>query len=216
GASGNCTLIGANTVHITGTGSCTITASQAGDSNYNAAAHVPQTFSISGATPPTISKSFGTSQIAVSWSVSLTFTIQNPNATATLTGIGFTDNLPAGLVLATPANLSGSCGGGTISAVDGASSISLSAATLTSSSSCTFSVQVTGTGAGTKNNFSGAIAATESGAGGTASATIDVLAPPTVAIAFNPTTIPVNGTTTLTFTIANPSANGAAESPVTL
>ena len=45
GASGNCTVNGSN-VHITGAGSCTITASQAGNSNYNAAADVPQTFPI--------------------------------------------------------------------------------------------------------------------------------------------------------------------------
>src|SRR5581483_11728330 len=48
GASGNCTVSG-NTVHLTGAGSCTITASQAGNSNYNAATDVPQTFSIAKA-----------------------------------------------------------------------------------------------------------------------------------------------------------------------
>jgi hypothetical protein len=48
GASGNCTLNG-TTVHITGAGSCTITASQTGDSNYNAATSVPQTFTINKA-----------------------------------------------------------------------------------------------------------------------------------------------------------------------
>src|SRR5437763_15289565 len=35
-ASGNCTVTG-NSVHLTGAGSCTITASQSGDANYNAA-----------------------------------------------------------------------------------------------------------------------------------------------------------------------------------
>ena len=45
GAVGDCTVTG-STVHITGAGTCTITASQAGDSSWNAAADVPQTFSI--------------------------------------------------------------------------------------------------------------------------------------------------------------------------
>src|SRR5205823_6874935 len=45
---GNCTISG-NTVHITGAGSCTITAAQAGNANYNAAANVPQTFTIAKA-----------------------------------------------------------------------------------------------------------------------------------------------------------------------
>src|SRR5207302_11300675 len=47
-AAGNCTIAG-NTVHITGAGSCTITGSQAGNANYNAAANVPQTFTIAKA-----------------------------------------------------------------------------------------------------------------------------------------------------------------------
>jgi hypothetical protein len=48
GATGNCSVSGA-TVHLTGAGSCTITASQAGDANFNPAADVPQTFSIAKA-----------------------------------------------------------------------------------------------------------------------------------------------------------------------
>ena len=45
GATGQCTVTGA-TVHLTGPGSCTITASQGGDSNYAAATDVPRTFQI--------------------------------------------------------------------------------------------------------------------------------------------------------------------------
>src|SRR6266436_6495687 len=45
GASGQCT-IGGNLVHLTAPGSCTITASQAGNSNYNAAPNAPQSFTI--------------------------------------------------------------------------------------------------------------------------------------------------------------------------
>ena len=48
-ALGNCTISG-STVHITDFGSCTITAQQAGDSNYNAASDVPQTFTITKST----------------------------------------------------------------------------------------------------------------------------------------------------------------------
>src|SRR5207249_5065033 len=48
GAAGNCTIAG-NTVHLTGAGSCTITASQPGNANYNAATNVPQSFNISKA-----------------------------------------------------------------------------------------------------------------------------------------------------------------------
>jgi hypothetical protein len=44
-ANWNCTVSSAM-VHLTGAGSCTITASQPGDANYNAAPGVPQTFAI--------------------------------------------------------------------------------------------------------------------------------------------------------------------------
>ena len=46
GATGQCTVTGA-TVHLTGPGSCTITASQGGDTNYTAATDVSRTFQIS-------------------------------------------------------------------------------------------------------------------------------------------------------------------------
>ena len=46
GATGQCTVTGA-TVHLTGPGSCTITASQGGDANYAAATDVSRTFQIS-------------------------------------------------------------------------------------------------------------------------------------------------------------------------
>jgi carboxypeptidase family protein len=48
GASGNCSVSSA-TVTITGAGSCTLTASQPGDTNYLAATNIPQTFSIAKA-----------------------------------------------------------------------------------------------------------------------------------------------------------------------
>src|SRR5204863_8573893 len=47
-ASGNCALIGATgtLIHLTGAGSCTITASQEGNANWNPATPVTRTFAI--------------------------------------------------------------------------------------------------------------------------------------------------------------------------
>jgi len=160
--------------------------------------------------PPTISKTFGAASIARNGSTSLSFTIHNPNASSSLSGIGFSDTLPAGLVISTPNGLAGSCGGGTITAAQGTNVVSLSGATLAASASCTFSVNVIGTAAGDQNNTTGNITSTEGGAGGTASATLKVVAPPSINKTFIAGAIAPGGTTQLTFTITNPAANTAA------
>jgi uncharacterized repeat protein (TIGR01451 family) len=160
--------------------------------------------SITVISPPTISKAFGAASIPLNGSTSLSFTIQNPNTAISLTGVGFTDTLPAGLVVSTPNGLTGACGGGTITATAGTNAISLSGGSLAASSSCTFSVNVTGIAAGLQNNTTGNITSTEGGTGGTASASVIVEAPPSIAKVFNPSTIALNGTTSLTFTITNP------------
>jgi hypothetical protein len=126
--------------------------------------------------PPTISKAFGAASIATGGTTSLSFTISNPNIGVPLSGVGFADTLPAGLAVATPNGLTGSCGGGTITATAGSGSVSLTGATLGADSSCTFSANVTGSTPGTKNNTTSPVTSNETVAGGTASASITVQA----------------------------------------
>jgi uncharacterized repeat protein (TIGR01451 family) len=161
--------------------------------------------------PPTIAKAFGAASAATNTPVTLTFTVNNPNGGSQLTGVGFTDPLPAGLVVATPNGLTGSCGGGTITATAGSSTISLAGATLAGGTSCNFSVNVTGTTAGTKNNTTSAVTSNEAGTGNVATASINIVGqlPPTIAKAFGAATVVQNGTTTLTFTLTNPNAASA-------
>src|SRR5262249_58366089 len=97
--------------------------------------------------------------------------------------------------------------GGTATATGGASSVSLSAGTLAASASCAVSVNVQGTTAGDKNN-SVQVSSTEGGNSNTANATVTVVAPPTISKAFGAASIPLNGTTTVTFTISNPNNPG--------
>lgn len=160
--------------------------------------------------PPTIAKSFGGASTPLNGSTSLSFTLNNPNASPALTGVGFTDTLPAGLVVSLPTGLTGSCGGGTITATAGSGSVSLTGAALAGNASCTFSVNVTGTTAGTKNNTTGAVTSVEGGAGGTASASVNVVAgvvPPTIAESFGTGSIALNASTSLSFTINNPNVS---------
>jgi uncharacterized repeat protein (TIGR01451 family) len=205
-AGGNCSVTG-STVHLTGAGSCTITAAQAGNGNYNPAPVVPQSFSIAAATAPTITKTFAAATIPLNGTASLTFTIHNPNATATLTGLAFTDSLPAGLVVASTPNLNNNCGG-TATAVGSSSSVSLSGGTLAASASCTVSVNVTGTTPGVKNN-SVQVTSTEGGAGNTSNASITVVTTPTISKTFGAASVILGRSpgTTLTFTITNPNAS---------
>ena len=139
---------------------------------------------------------------------SLTFTLTNPapNAIA-LTGVAFTDNLPAGLQIASPNGLTGSCGGGTITASAGSASISLSGATLPVSGSCTIVVNVTGAAAGAKND-SVTVTSANAGTGNTANASITVVAPPTLQKPFGAASINLSASTSLTFTVSNSNATG--------
>src|SRR5206468_939679 len=85
-ASGACT-ISSSTVHLTGAGSCAITASQAGDSQYAAAADVTQSFTIAKAN----------ANINVT-PYSVTYDGNAHTATGTAAGVGGA-NLSAGLNL---------------------------------------------------------------------------------------------------------------------
>jgi hypothetical protein len=93
--------------------------------------------------------------------------------------VGFTDTLPAGLLVATPSNgMTGSCGGGTITANPDASSVSLTGATLAGGSSCTFSVNVIGVSPQLENNTTSAVTSNEGGAGNMGTDSVTVLSCP--------------------------------------
>ena len=74
----------------------------------------------------TLTKAFGDVSIGAGSTTTLTFSLSNPNASS-VSPLGFSDTLP---MVATPNGLTGSCGGGTITAVAGSNSISLAGATL--------------------------------------------------------------------------------------
>ena len=137
------------------------------------------TYTAPSTSPPTISKSFGAGSIPLGGQTSLRFTITNPNSGSSLTDVGFTDPLPSGLVVAAPSNgLSGSCGGGTITAAPDSGSISLSGATLAASGSCTFSVNVIGVASGPQVNTTGEVTSNEGGTGNAATTSLGVLGCP--------------------------------------
>ena len=204
------------TIQASGTATATFTGTTSGAGSATATVDgFSVTANINVVGSASLTTSFGAGSIPLGGTTSATFLVTNTNTTSSLTGIAFTDNLPAGLVVANPNGVSGTCGGGTITAVANSGSISLSGATVAANGSCSFSVNVTGTAAGTLNNTTGAISSNEAGTGGTSNtATLFVVAPPSIAKQFSGATVPLNSDTTLTFTITNPAANTVAESGV--
>src|SRR4029077_19301930 len=197
-ASSTCTL----TVNATATASGQFVNTTGAVTSTNGGTGNTATANLSVASPPSIVKAFGAASIPLNGATSLTFTIVNPVAnTIVLTGVAFTDNLPAGLVVSTPNGLTSTCGG-TATAVARAGQASLSGGTLAVGASCSVSVNVTGTTAGVKNN-SVQVTSTEGGTGNTSNASITVVAPPVILKAFGAASIPLNGSTSLTFTIQN-------------
>src|SRR5690348_3880946 len=67
---------------------------------------------VSAVTPPLVLKDFGAATIPLNGTTTVTFHIDNLDPATTLTGVNFTDTLPAGLVVGTPSNFVGSCNSG--------------------------------------------------------------------------------------------------------
>lgn len=102
------------------------------------------------------SKAFFPTAIAAGGVSRLTITLSNNNAgIATLDAGGFTDTLPAGMVIALTPNAVTSCGVGVPTAVAGASTVSLPAGTTIPGGApgmCTLAVNVTAAAAGSYTN----------------------------------------------------------------
>ncbi|MDA8019643.1 MAG: hypothetical protein MPN21_19555 [Thermoanaerobaculia bacterium] len=158
--------------------------------------------------PPGFSKSFAPNPSIIGGVVTLTFTVDNTASTASAASLAFTDNLPAALVVATPANEINSCGG-TVTAVSGTGTISLVGGTAGASSLCTLSVDVVSSADGDHVNTTGDLTSSL-GSSGTASDTLRVNPPPGFSKAFVPSDLPVSTVGTLVFSINNTSSTADA------
>ena len=151
----------------------------------------------------------GTASRAPGATAVLTVRLANPNA-APLTGAGFTDTLPNGLVIAQTPAAATTCVGGTVIAPASGTSLRLSGATIPANGACTVSVNVLSNVPGTYINTipSGAVSTAEGVVSEEAtSARLLVSTPPTVGKQFSPAVIPPNGKSTLTIFIGNDNAS---------
>jgi uncharacterized repeat protein (TIGR01451 family) len=82
----------------------------------------------------------------------LTVELTNPSSTQTYLGVQFTDTMPAGMVIAAPANASTTCVNAVLSASAGSGSFSLSDAQIAPNSVCSVTVDVTSSQPGNLTN----------------------------------------------------------------
>jgi uncharacterized repeat protein (TIGR01451 family) len=161
-----------------------------------------------------VNKSFTPIAVSTNQPSKLTINLFNSNATSA-NSVSVTDNLPVGLKVATPANITNTCGG-TIAATPGSGSVSLSGGTIPAASvglpsSCQVEVDVVST---TSTSYVNSIlAATVLSSQGTnllpASATLIVSpsVPLTGSKAFSPANLHGNGSpSTMTITLNNPNS----------
>ncbi|MBS1219897.1 MAG: hypothetical protein H6R21_3030, partial [Proteobacteria bacterium] len=162
-----------------------------------------------------ITKTFIPASIGTGNTATLTLVLTNPTGT-TRTLVGVVDNYPSGVVNAASPSASSVCTSGThgtVTVAAGGTSLTLTGATLSGNGgTCTVTVNVTSATAGTYTNTTNAITVNGSTAnpgGATASGVLTVLAHPTVAKAFSPSSISAGDPSTLTITLgnSNPSAN---------
>jgi uncharacterized repeat protein (TIGR01451 family) len=195
-------------VNAVGAGSCSVSTDQRGVARPQPAGGLCDIGAFElGLLAPTISKAFGAASLPLNGTTSLSFTLTNPNPGLTLTGVSFTDNLPAGLVVATPNNLTTNCGPTAPTATAGANTIVWAGGSLAANATCTITLNVTGTTNGVKNNQTGPVSSTESGAGLPSNiATLVVTNPnaPTLSKSFNPSSIKPGELSTLSFVVTNP------------
>lgn len=158
------------------------------------------------APPPDLAVAFAANPVDQGVVSTMTYSIDASAISTALSGVGFTNTLPAGLLIATPTGAANSCGG-TLTAVAGTSTVSFTGGALSANSSCAISLDVVAQAAGGYANTT-SVLSTNLGDGGAASATLTVNAAPAPAFTqlFTPDSILEGGVSTLTYTIDNTGA----------
>ena len=155
------------------------------------------------AQPPSATMGFAPDSVGERTVSTLTIAFVNSDAVIPASNLAIVDNLPAGLRIATPSNASTDCVNGILSAPDGATTITLSNGRIGAKSSCVVVVDVTGDSPGDFVNVSGDVTSS-AGNGGNASAQLSISANlPIFEMSFSPSSVPLGGTSTMTYSIEN-------------
>jgi uncharacterized repeat protein (TIGR01451 family) len=212
-AAGSCTVT--LTVTSTTSGANTDAASGVASAQTPVAGSGSNTAILTVYAPPLISLGFNAGTILVSSASAtssslLTITLTNPNAIA-LTNVAFTDALSS-MQLHAAGAAAGTCTGASSNSFTvGATNLSFSGITIAASASCTVTVRVdspsTSPASGWPDATSGATSTQTPNAGAAPSAAyLTVINYAQISEAFSPASVSANGTTTLVFTLTNPSS----------
>lgn len=125
--------------------------------------------------PPVASKTFTPNLILANETSLMRIELKNPNATAAINGVSFTETYLADFKNAQDLQLSNSCGGVVTAAPDG-NTLSVSNVSLMANASCIIELSVTATRANTYNTSTGAISSLDAGNGAAATAVLTVSA----------------------------------------
>ena len=156
---------------------------------------------------PQVSKAFSTAFTAVNTPVLMTVTLTNITGSP-ITALAFSDTYPVGLVNANT-TVANTCGGTAVASATASNpgTLVLTGATLAAGASCTVQASVQSATAGTYINTiaAGSVTSSIGANAAAANATLNV-ARPNISKAFSAKTMPLNGTTTLTITLSNPTS----------
>ncbi len=134
------------------------------------------TLSVTPAPAPGFAKAYSPATITVFGTSTLSFTIDNSAALVPATALAFIDTLDPSILISRSVPASTTCTGGTLTAAEGTSAISLSGASVAAGASCTVTVPVVASAEGVFPNTAGPLTSSL-GNSGTAAATLTVEAP---------------------------------------
>jgi hypothetical protein len=171
---------------------------------------------------PTVGKFFYPAAILPGASTTLTITLSNTDATAATLTAPFTDSLPAGMVVyGLPTAIPDNTCGGTLTASNGSASVTLTDGQIPANSTCAITVFVSVLNAGTYVNSLkiGTLKTSNGNNANQADASLVVGASASAGTqllkTFSPSTINVDGISTLTITLMNPYSQAATlEAPL--
>lgn len=150
---------------------------------------------------PDFNANFYQDTIGPGSTTTLIYTIENTDLVNPVSDLAFTNNLPANLIIATPAQAVSECVNGLLVAPDGGNTIVFTEGRVSAATNCTIQVNVTSAVPGVYPNTTGDLTS-DAGNSGTASDSLTVDADrPGFSKSFSPNTVNYGDRSTLTFTI---------------